>query len=184
LHYPGEDKIEEFEAALKRKASAQDFDFRGVWFPVDFTVFQGIEVTDELRFDNAIFKKPVDFTGTVFKSAMHFQSCHFEDWARFTGAKFEEGVSFNDAHFKVWGDFTDARMNGLGVYEVHAKGELSFDRATLSNDVHIVIQNISRSFILEDLHSKSPYLSKAKVAVPNSCQNLTCGTLRLSLPKK
>jgi hypothetical protein len=137
LHYPGEDKIEEFEAALKRKASAQDFDFRGVWFPVDFTVFQGIEVTDELRFDNAIFKKPVDFTGTVFKSAMHFQSCHFEDWARFTGAKFEEGVSFNDAHFKVWGDFTDARMNGLGVYEVHAKGELSFDRATLSNDVHI-----------------------------------------------
>jgi uncharacterized protein YjbI with pentapeptide repeats len=137
LHYPIEDKIEEFEVALKRKVSAQDFDFRGIWFPTDFRVFQGTDVANELRFDNATFKKPVDFTGTVFKAAMHFQSCRFEDWANFTGAKFEEGVSFNDVHFKVWADFSNANMNGLGIYDVDGKGQLLLYRATFSNDVNI-----------------------------------------------
>jgi hypothetical protein len=33
LHYPGKEKVEAFNAVLKKKLDAKDYNFRGVWFP-------------------------------------------------------------------------------------------------------------------------------------------------------
>jgi len=35
LHYPGKDKKGAFAEVIKRKLEAEDFNFRGVWFPDD-----------------------------------------------------------------------------------------------------------------------------------------------------
>ncbi len=49
LHYPGKDKIEEFNIAVQQKRASEDFDFQGVWFP------------DKLYFINFEFSKKADF---------------------------------------------------------------------------------------------------------------------------
>ena len=60
LHYPGKEKRAAFAKALKGKLDAEDYNFRGVWFP------------DNVLFGKRTFVKPVIFYSATFSASVSF----------------------------------------------------------------------------------------------------------------
>ncbi|MEN3332371.1 MAG: hypothetical protein V7641_1736 [Blastocatellia bacterium] len=63
LHYPGKEKSAAFDAALQKKLEAEDFNFRGVWFP-EAANFTGFEFSAAATFRSATFKDQLSFSGS------------------------------------------------------------------------------------------------------------------------
>src|SRR5437899_1430746 len=59
LHFPGKDKVEDFEAAFLKKIRNEDFDFRGVYFPGDLSLSR--EIKSRVNFSEATFSGRVGF---------------------------------------------------------------------------------------------------------------------------
>src|SRR6185503_7384265 len=77
LHYPGVEKSADFEKAFRRKIEANDFNFRGVWFPGD-----------------------VDLSGVTFHVSVDFLKATFNEKMNFSNARFKEDANFGSVTFR------------------------------------------------------------------------------------
>jgi len=91
LHFPGAEKGAAFAEALKRKLDAEDFDFKGVWFPdgPDFSIYFGAAA----NFSSATFGAAANFSSAKFSAAADFSSAIFKDYVRFAGGEGKSGFS-------------------------------------------------------------------------------------------
>jgi uncharacterized protein YjbI with pentapeptide repeats len=90
LHFPGEEKREDFEQVKKDKLEQQDYDFSGTFFP---------EGTSD--FSRFVFVGNADFTGATFVGKADFQEAQFSgESTSFEGAQFSGAeTSFSRVHF-------------------------------------------------------------------------------------
>ncbi|QBR01516.1 pentapeptide repeat-containing protein [Paraburkholderia pallida] len=140
LHCPCDDKGESFLGAVKRKISAHDWNFHGVWFSEAIDLFREQEATGMVDFSNAKFRGYVDFSKCriLADSSILFIATEFHDRAMFVDTRFGNEVSFNYVEFADGANFEDARFEGhAGFYETRGKGELYFVRATLESGLTV-----------------------------------------------
>jgi Pentapeptide repeats (9 copies) len=125
LHYPGKDKAAAFHEALERKHDAQDFNFRGVWFPeaVDFSEFT---FTSPASFRSATFSAAVSFRSATFSAEVSFGYATFSAEAYFGSATFSAEAYFRYATFSAEAYF------GYATFSATA----SFDSATFSAEAY------------------------------------------------
>jgi hypothetical protein len=127
LHYPGKEKSTAFDEALKRKIDAEDFDFRGVWFP-DKVEFGGFTFAKPVNFINATFSAEAFFYTATFSAGAYFNSATFKADALFNSAIFDSNVFFISAQFGTCGNFASAKFasdaefyaatfSGLAIFE-------------------------------------------------------------------
>jgi hypothetical protein len=100
LHYPDIEKVEDFKRALERKLNDMDFDFRGVWFPVDVS-FAGVTFSATGGFMGAQFRANADFSDARFSTIADFSDAQFNSDANFHNAQFNETVYFLKTHFRT-----------------------------------------------------------------------------------
>lgn len=117
LHYPGTEKKEDFQKALERKLSAEDFDFRGVWFP-DEVSFLDFTFSAAADFYNAQFNAAADFSFAQFNAAAYFDNVVFNGNAYFQSTTFiEKDVSLDRIVNTSKLSFTGARFNDIVIFE-------------------------------------------------------------------
>lgn len=100
LHYPGDDKRDDFAHALSEKLKKKDFNFRGAFF------------VGEGGFPNAIFGDGASFYGAVFKDEANFFAATFEGYADFRRVQFRKGVDIRRATFHGEADFRNTTFSG------------------------------------------------------------------------
>lgn len=110
LHYPGEDKYDDFKQAFQRKLEAKKFDFRGIWFPSD-TVFRNFHFTSSVNFREAVFTSKVDFSYAEFYGKVDFRHAVFHGDALFHVTHFKSDVSFRLVRFNSKADFSSAMFD-------------------------------------------------------------------------
>jgi hypothetical protein len=76
LHYPSTEKSEDFYPAFSRKISAEDFDFRGVFFP-GYISLSDRHFNDRAVFISATFAGEADFSRATFKKEAYFSKARF-----------------------------------------------------------------------------------------------------------
>lgn len=126
LHYPCKDKSEEFKIVMQQKLDAEDFDFRGIWFPdeldfIDFKFpkeadFSRATFTEAAFFSGATFTKEAYFYSTTFTKDADFYDAKFSGQAAFSGAYFTEEVDFSSASFTEKADFNKATFNEKATF--------------------------------------------------------------------
>ncbi len=119
LHYPSQDKIEAFRAVLKKKFEAQDFDFRGVWFPGDVS-FQGFQFSADADFYRADFSGQAYFSRATFNSLVNFDSATFRADADFRWASFSAFTFFGSASFNADAHFFGATYSAIAIFDISA----------------------------------------------------------------
>lgn len=100
LHYPGEEKGDDFARALSEKLKKADFDFRGA-------VFVGAG-----RFPNVVFSGAASFYGAVFKDEAIFFAATFKGYTDFRRVQFCKGVDIRRATFCGEADFRNTTFGG------------------------------------------------------------------------
>jgi hypothetical protein len=127
LHFPGEEKTEDFEQVKKDKLEQQDYDFGGAIFPDGTSNFERYE-----------FDADVNFTGATFVGKANFQEAQFSgEWTSFQGAQFSGAeTSFQGAQFSgEWTTFSLAQFSGewrsFNTAQFSGEGT-SFDTAQFS----------------------------------------------------
>jgi uncharacterized protein YjbI with pentapeptide repeats len=131
LHFPGEEKREDFEQVKKDKLEQEDYDFSGTVFP---------EGTSD--FSRFVFDGNADFTGATFIGEADFSFAQFSgaetyfNRAQFSGA----GTYFQGAQFSgEWTYFQDAQFSGESTYFNGAQFgsvETSFQEAHFAKEVY------------------------------------------------
>ena len=119
LHFPGEEKTEDFEQVKKDKLEQQDYDFGGAIFPDGTSNFERYE-----------FDADVNFTGATFVGKANFQEAQFSSrYTFFRRAQFSgEMTSFDRAQFSGEGtSFVGAQFGSA---------ETSFQEATFAKEVY------------------------------------------------
>jgi uncharacterized protein YjbI with pentapeptide repeats len=140
LHYPGKEKIAEFECTLRRKVARNDFNFRGVWFPADVS-FDRLEIKAKTDFRNAIFNRAASFRRTTFFQKAAFSDAVFNVSADFIGARFHESsffirvmfgpmTSFSVSSFLKAADFHGSTFPEEAYFTGATFSEVNFSEAT------------------------------------------------------
>jgi len=111
LHYPDKNKSKDFKEALQKKLNANDFNFRGVWFP-DGVILNNFEFTKVVDFGSAIFSENVSFSSATFSAYAFFNSITFIKNASFNSAIFSEYTSFRSVTFRANTDFSSSSFSG------------------------------------------------------------------------
>jgi uncharacterized protein YjbI with pentapeptide repeats len=120
LHYPGEEKKDDFRKSLESKLRQKDYDFGGAIFP------DGTSNFAEAGFDGATF-----FAGATFIGRADFLRAKFNgEWTSFQDAQFiGERTSFEDAKFiGETTDFSEAHFSGkrTDFYRTQFGGKTTF----------------------------------------------------------
>ena len=118
LHFPGEKDDEQFEAALRRKIDAKDFDFGGVWFH-----YCGLEF-----FYSVAFTEAVSFNARLEEHS-NFVLAQFLEDVDFSGATLKD-TGFNETRFQGNAFFGHANFVGVPVFlarQVRRSGRLPQD---------------------------------------------------------
>src|SRR5215216_6159547 len=124
LHFPGDDKKEDFKRALYEKLANGDLNFAGAVFPsstepfIDHyyafiragrveanfseTTFKGYAVFSEIT--------EMGWSSFPFAGEANFSKATFEEGATFAGTYFDGGADFSDAIFKKEADFLDTHF--------------------------------------------------------------------------
>jgi hypothetical protein len=135
LHYPGNDKVDAFAEAFRRKTEQTgDLDFQGVWFPgeTDFTRFKFVESD----FTGAVFNGKANFYRATFSEGAYFSGARFNEEANFGGARFKEGVNFGDCAFEKAIDFNYAGFSKeVDFTRARFKASVTFRDATFGDHV-------------------------------------------------
>src|ERR1044071_2581884 len=143
LHYPGKEKATAFDEALKRKLAAEDFDFRGVWFP-DTVNFGRLEFTKYVDFGSATFSAGADFGFATFNAGASFASVRFGEKANFGHTTFREKTFFLYATFSADGDFEAAKFGAEVVFTFATfGGRADFSFAQFSSNAMFVSATFS-----------------------------------------
>jgi Pentapeptide repeats (9 copies) len=118
LHYPSTEKSEGFYPAFNRKINAEDFDFRGVFFPgyVSFSdhqfnhraVFISATFSGEADFSRATFKEEAYFSKATFCAEVLFREATFEAKADFFSVRFTREANLASVSFVGVADFSQA----------------------------------------------------------------------------
>jgi hypothetical protein len=164
LHFPGKEKAADFEVALLRKVRSEDFDFHGVYFPGDFSLYQPIK--SRADFSEATFAGRLDFGSTTFKDlalfvdtkfgghasfnsatfdgAAYFTRAVFDDFANFGSTTFRNESTFLGAAFKRGGEFSLSRFNEHADFcNVSFVGLAYFHAAGFSKDASFNLADFS-----------------------------------------
>jgi hypothetical protein len=133
MHYPGDEKIADFQTALHKKQSARDYNFCGAWFP------KGARFKEPLwdgnaNFSFASFNDYIDFSGVEFRVKALFNNACFNAGANFSGVNFSVDADFRSARFSGSVDFSSARFNGNTNFSVASfSAEANFDSASFGS---------------------------------------------------
>src|SRR6266511_2281576 len=155
LHYPGNEKAEDFKVVLERKLDSKDFDFCGIWFPyranfakarfsvnADFSkaifsmgaIFRNAEFK-RADFSNANFSAKAHFNDTDFKKAADFREAIFSENVRFIAANFKAAADFSDASFSKEVYFSDASFTAAAKFAIASfNADANFSKATFGAD--------------------------------------------------
>ena len=130
LHYPAKDKLLEFKEAIDRKVEAEDFNFRGVWFP-ERTVFTQ-PFTKDVNFATAVFGDDADFGSLAFNNKADFSEATFQGTATFSDAAFSDLANFGGAKFLKDADFINTTFQkkadfGYSEFFMEANFDTYFD---------------------------------------------------------
>lgn len=115
LHYPLSTKEQAFDAAVKKKLDAKDFNFEGVCFPEGIW-FDRLEMNETANFSFAVFNNYISFSKTVFRDEVSFAHATFHGDARFDESIFTKKVSFNSAKFLKDASFHKAVFGGYADF--------------------------------------------------------------------
>ncbi|HJQ34095.1 MAG TPA: pentapeptide repeat-containing protein [Pyrinomonadaceae bacterium] len=127
LHYPGSEKSVAFSDVFKRKLDAEDFNFRGAWFPEE-VIFRGLTVT-----------KPADFAYATFNGKTTFIDSQFKEETSFINATFGERVSFTNTTFSAKVNFERAVFNEAAYFMLGKfNAEVDFFLTTFKDDVRFI----------------------------------------------
>jgi uncharacterized protein YjbI with pentapeptide repeats len=107
LHYPGKDKVEEFEKVFQERIKADRWDFRTVYFPSKI----------EIKFENRKeFHNDADFSYATFSESIILRYCKFYGRFIFYKAKFLEDCDFMYSEFYGSVIFNSAYINETGDF--------------------------------------------------------------------
>src|SRR6266545_2975288 len=135
LHYPGNEKAEDFKVVLERKLDSKDFDFCGIWFPYRAN-FAKARFSVNADFSKAIFSMGAIFRNAEFKRA-DFSNATFSADADFALAKFSEDANFSNANFKKAADFREAIFSeNVRFIAANFKAAADFSDASFSKEVY------------------------------------------------
>jgi len=109
LHFPSNDKREDFNKALRQKLDRREFDFTGVWF-CDEVAFKEFEFSSAADFSFATFNKRANFSFAKFSSSVTFQGAKFGQEANFSSATFHGDANFAFTTFAAECSFTAAAL--------------------------------------------------------------------------
>lgn len=112
MHYPSKDKAKAFWNELERKIDAEDYNFRGVYFPEGIS-FSGYKKTNEERF---YFTKDANFNSATFNGEADFSKVTFNGEASFTFATFSNLAAFGFVIFSGAVDFSFSVFNGFTLF--------------------------------------------------------------------
>src|SRR6266540_1894030 len=144
LHYPGNEKAEDFKVVLERKLDSKDFDFCGIWFPyranfakARFSVnadFSKAIFTMGAIFRNAEFKR-ADSSDASFTAAAKFAIGSFNADANFSKATFGADADFSKAIFSADANFNSASFSaGPNFSKANFSAAAKFGFASFSAD--------------------------------------------------
>src|SRR6266498_218621 len=146
LHYPGNEKAEDFKVVLERKLDSKDFDFCGIWFPY------------RANFAKARFSVNADFSKAIFSMGAIFRNAEFKR-ADFSNARFSKEVYFSDASFTAAAKFAIASFNADANFSKATFGaDADFSKAIFSADANFN----SASFSAGPNFSKANFSAAAK----------------------
>lgn len=109
LHYPGQDKIDDFTSVFEERIQENEWDFGMVYFP------------KAILYENEEFHKNINFSHATFTERLIFQSCTF--WGLFNCfdsiflddasffCEFHKQVNFNSADFQEHAGFSGAKFH-------------------------------------------------------------------------
>jgi uncharacterized protein YjbI with pentapeptide repeats len=115
LHFPGVDKDEAFDIAVKKKLDSKDFNYQEVWFP-NGGRFSGLDIDKPVDFSFAVFNDRASFYSTTFRSEVKFRDATFRGDASFGGAIFAEKVDFKSVAFRKKADFNRAKFEAYADF--------------------------------------------------------------------
>jgi hypothetical protein len=120
LHFPGEDKKDDFKKARRSKLAQKDYDFSGTVFPEGTSDFREFVFDADAVFNGASFVGEADFSSAKFSGERTF----------FSGAQFSgEQTFFLGAQFDgEWTYFSTAQFSGA---------ETDFKGATFMKEVDL-----------------------------------------------
>ena len=130
LHFPSEEKKDDFRRVLESKLAQIDYDFGGAIFPEGTSNFERYEFDVNTRFVGASFREEANFVGARFSGVgTSFHKAQFSgENTYFSGAEFSgELTDFTGAKFNARRtDFTGAKFNGKATVFAHTtfSGEL------------------------------------------------------------
>ncbi|MCB1025952.1 MAG: pentapeptide repeat-containing protein, partial [Acidobacteria bacterium] len=104
LHFPHDDKLEDFGDAIVQKFGNQDYDYRGIWVPEDFF------------FNRQRFLSKADFSYSYFNGDANFEDCTFDDQAIFDSVTFKSDAIFSHATFGQFTTFFDSVFEGIADF--------------------------------------------------------------------
>src|SRR6266540_3349143 len=153
LHYPGNEKAEDFKVVLERKLDSKDFDFCGIWFPYRAN-FAKARFSVNADFSKAIFSmgaifrnaefKRADFSNATFSADADFALAKFSEDANFSNANFSAKAHFNDTDFKKAADFREAIFSeNVRFIAANFKAAADFSDASFSKGVNFSKANFS-----------------------------------------
>ncbi|HEV7891429.1 MAG TPA: pentapeptide repeat-containing protein [Pyrinomonadaceae bacterium] len=132
LHYPGKEKSAAFEEALGRKLEAEDFNFRGVWFP-DGADFHDFTFAASADFTEATFSADANFHSATFSADANFEFVTFSGKTNFGFATFNADTSFGSATFNAEAFFFCTTFNAETYFDAVKFNNLAyFNGATFS----------------------------------------------------
>jgi uncharacterized protein YjbI with pentapeptide repeats len=132
LHFPGEEKKEDFEQVKKDKLEQEDYDFSGTFFPEGTSDFSRFVFEARVSFEGAQFSGEwTNFIRAQFSGAQtSFIRAQFSgEWTEFSGAQFSS----------EWTDFQEAQFSGAETSFLGAQfgsAEISFQEATFAKEVY------------------------------------------------
>lgn len=119
IHYPNQEKLEDFTAELQNRVKNGNYDFSGAWFPSG-TYFYKFHFKADANFSQARFTTFADFAEARFDSKVSFYGTAFIDDAVFHYATFCNDANFKFAHFHKEADFHHALFRTVANFS-HAK---------------------------------------------------------------
>jgi len=141
LHFPQNDKLDDFERTITGRKINKLYDFRHAYFPEKYKLN-----LDEHKFETyadfefCVFNDEASFVRTKFLNEAHFCSAKFKSDVTFRETTFEAGAYFDSTEFRKEGDFTNANFNAR--FEI---GKLSlkrdFQKVFSTNESFLLLQH-------------------------------------------
>lgn len=114
LHYPKQDKIDDFNRIVEAKKEENNFNFEGAYFPDSFNLF-----TRDIE-------SVANFSRTTFTSSSKFYGLNFHNEVTFFRSTFIGSVEFEKITFQKKVEFGCEFRGVVNFLEIEALGDVSF----------------------------------------------------------